>query len=78
VSVSKPGSISVSGIDHDGVYLADRPNRAKFDANFQGFWRFLTGSSGEYYFRTLKPVRYLGRQALHVHFNLKTASSRVV
>ena len=28
------------------------------DANFQGFGRFLTGSSGEYYFRTIKPVPY--------------------
>jgi protocatechuate 3,4-dioxygenase beta subunit len=32
-----------------GVYLADQPNRTKFDAHFQGFGRFLTGSTGEYY-----------------------------
>ena len=59
-------------VDHDGVYLADRPNQTKFDANFQGFGRFLTSSTGEYYFRTLKPVRYPGRQAPHIHFKIKT------
>ena len=26
------------------------------DANFQGFGRFLTSSTGEYYFRTIIPV----------------------
>jgi protocatechuate 3,4-dioxygenase beta subunit len=31
----------------------------------------MTGSTGEYYFRTLKPVRYPGRQAPHVHYKIK-------
>src|SRR5271170_3579713 len=64
-------TVEIWGVDHDGVYLADRGNRTKFDANFQGFGRFLTGSTGEYYFRTLKPVRYPGRQAPHIHFKIK-------
>ena len=64
-------TIEIWGVDHGGVYLADRPNQTKFDANFQGFGRFLTGSTGEYYFRTLKPVRYPGRQAPHIHFKIK-------
>jgi protocatechuate 3,4-dioxygenase beta subunit len=55
-----------------GVYLADQPRRSKFDAHFQGFGRFLTGSSGEYYFRTIKPVSYSGRPAPHIHFKIKT------
>ena len=38
--------------------------------NFQGFGRFLTGSSGEYYFRTIKPVPYPGRTP-HIHFKVK-------
>jgi protocatechuate 3,4-dioxygenase, beta subunit len=29
-------TVEIWSVDHDGVYLADRPNRAKFDANFQG------------------------------------------
>ena len=40
-----------------------RGQRDKFDTNFQGFGRFLTGSTGEYYFRTIKPVPYRGRPA---------------
>jgi protocatechuate 3,4-dioxygenase beta subunit len=64
-------TVEIWGVDHDGVYLADRGHQSKFDANFQGFGRFLTGSTGEYYFRTLKPVRYPGRQAPHVHFKIK-------
>ena len=57
--------------DNSGVYLADRPNHTKFDAHFQGFGRFLTGSTGEYYFRTIKPVPYTGRPAPHIHFKIK-------
>jgi hypothetical protein len=37
-------------VDHDGVYLADRPNQTKFDANFQGFGRFLALSQFEFRF----------------------------
>ncbi len=45
-------------------------NHAGRDKNFQGFGRFLTGSAGEYYFRTVKPVLYPGRTR-HIHFALK-------
>ena len=57
--------------DAMGVYLADRTARRKFDDHFQGFGRFLTGSTGDYYFRTIKPVAYAGRPAPHVHFKIK-------
>jgi protocatechuate 3,4-dioxygenase beta subunit len=67
----RSATIEIWGVDHDGIYLADRSNQTKFDSNFQGFGRFLTGSTGEYYFRTLKPVRYPGRQAPHIHFKVK-------
>jgi len=50
-------TIEIWEADTSGVYLADRRNRTKFDVNFQGFGRFLTGASGEYYFRTIKPTR---------------------
>ena len=69
-------TIEIWCVDHEGVYLADRGNQTKFDKNFQGFGRFLTSSTGEYYFRTLKPVRYPGRQAPHIHFKIKTRGQR--
>jgi len=68
-------TIEIWEADNLGVYLADRPRQSKFDANFQGFGRFLTGSTGEYYFRTLKPVPYTGRPAPHIHFKIKTKGS---
>jgi protocatechuate 3,4-dioxygenase beta subunit len=63
--------VEIWQVDHNGVYLhSGSNNAAKRDKNFQGFGRFLTGSSGEYYFRTIKPVRYPGR-APHIHFAVK-------
>src|ERR1051326_749948 len=56
--------------DNNGVYLNSRDTHAKREANFQGFGRFMTGSSGEYYFRTIKPVLYPGRTK-HIHFAIK-------
>jgi protocatechuate 3,4-dioxygenase beta subunit len=57
--------------DNNGAYIhSGTGNRDKRDANFQGFGRFLTGSTGEYLFRTIKPVPYPGR-APHVHYAIK-------
>jgi protocatechuate 3,4-dioxygenase beta subunit len=58
--------------DNSGVYLHSGSGGAveKKDKNFQGFGRFITGSSGEYLFRTIKPVPYPGRTP-HVHFAIK-------
>jgi protocatechuate 3,4-dioxygenase beta subunit len=64
-------AVEIWSVDNHGVYLADAPNRSRYDSHFQGFGRFLTGSSGEYYFRTLKPVSYPGRRAPHIHFKIK-------
>ena len=65
--------VEIWQVDHNGAYLHSRSaNRQKRDSNFQGFGRFLTGSSGEYYFRTIKPVVYPGRAAPHIHFVVKT------
>jgi protocatechuate 3,4-dioxygenase beta subunit len=58
--------------DNNGSYIHTQSgNREKYDTNFQGFGRFLTGSTGEYYFRTIKPVKYPGRTP-HIHFAVKT------
>ena len=57
--------------DNNGAYLHTRSgNGDKRDQNFQGFGRFTTGASGEYLFRTIKPVPYPGR-APHVHYAVK-------
>ena len=65
--------IEIWQVDNNAVYLEElrRSPQARYDANFQGFGRFLTGSSGEYYFRTIKPVPYPSRKAPHVHFKVK-------
>ena len=53
--------------DAHGAYLHSRSGNAeKRDGHFQGYGRFLTGLSGEYGFRTIRPVSYPGR-APHIH-----------
>jgi protocatechuate 3,4-dioxygenase beta subunit len=57
--------------DANGAYLhSGTGNQDKRDTQFQGFGRFVTGSSGEYLFRTIKPVPYPGR-APHIHYKVK-------
>ena len=63
--------VEIWQVDHKGVYLhTGSSGKASGDSNFQGFGRFLTGSTGEYYFRTVKPVPYPGRTP-HIHFAVK-------
>lgn len=63
--------VEIWQVDNHGAYLhTDSDNHDRRDRNFQGFGRFLTGSSGEYYFRTIKPVAYPGRTP-HIHFKVK-------
>ena len=63
--------VEIWQVDNKGVYLHSGSDRhGDRDKNFQGFGRFLTGSTGEYYFRTIKPVPYPGRTP-HIHFALK-------
>src|SRR5947209_16796496 len=51
--------VEIWQVDHSGSYLhshgANPEQAGARDRNFQGFGRFLTASSGEYYFRTIKP-----------------------
>src|SRR5262249_3480159 len=64
--------------DNNGAYLhSGTTNRDKRDVNFQGFGRFLTGSTGEYYFRTIKPVPYPGRTP-HIHFKIKKGGKELL
>jgi protocatechuate 3,4-dioxygenase beta subunit len=63
--------VEIWQVDNNGAYLhPGSAHRDKRDANFQGFGRFLTGPTGEYYFRTIKPVPYPGRTP-HIHFAVK-------
>jgi protocatechuate 3,4-dioxygenase beta subunit len=65
--------VEIWQVDNEGAYIHSKdPNHAKHDKNFQGFGRFLTGSSGEYLFRTVKPVPYPGRTP-HIHFKIRKA-----
>ncbi len=67
----KNATVEIWQCDNSGAYLhAGSSNAEKRDANFQGFGRFLTGSTGEYLFRTIKPVPYPGRTP-HIHFCVK-------
>ncbi len=60
--------IEIWQCDRDGTYLKQhQQGEEKFDTNFQGYGRFLTSSTGEFYFRTIKPVPYRGRSAAHIH-----------
>lgn len=70
--------IEIWQVDSQGAYLHSRSSNAKKrDGNFQGFGRFLTGKSGEYYFRTIKPVAYPGRTP-HIHFLVKMGDKRLL
>jgi protocatechuate 3,4-dioxygenase beta subunit len=64
--------------DNNGAYLhTGTGNADKRDKNFQGFGRFITGSSGEYLFRTIKPVPYPGRSP-HIHYKVKRAGKELL
>ena len=64
-------TVEIWQCDANGVYLhSGSDNGAKRDKNFQGFGRFVTGSSGEYLFHTIKPVAYPGRTP-HIHYAVK-------
>jgi protocatechuate 3,4-dioxygenase beta subunit len=68
-------SIEIWQVDHHGNYIHSHGQQAaERDAHFQGYGRFLTGSSGEYYFRTIKPVVYPGRTP-HIHVKVKVKGS---
>lgn len=55
--------------DNNGAYIHSRSPSANRDAFFQGYGRFVTGSTGQYVFRTVKPGLYPGRTR-HIHFTV--------
>ena len=67
----KNAVVEIWQCDNNGAYLhSGTSNADKKDKNFQGFGRFTTAASGEYLFRTIKPVPYPGRTP-HIHFKIK-------
>jgi protocatechuate 3,4-dioxygenase beta subunit len=59
--------VEIWQVDANGVYLHPRSGgAARRDPHFQGYGRFETSSSGEYSFRTVRPVPYPGRTP-HIH-----------
>lgn len=64
-------TVEIWQVDGKGVYLHSGSDKhGSRDTNFQGFGRFSTGSTGEYYFRTIRPIKYPGRTP-HIHFAVK-------
>ncbi|MFM7132161.1 MAG: intradiol ring-cleavage dioxygenase [bacterium] len=64
--------------DANGAYLHSRTgNKDKADKHFQGYGRFVTGSSGEYGFRTIKPVAYPGRTP-HIHYKISQGGKHLL
>ena len=70
--------VEIWQVDNQGVYLHPGSDRAgSRDRNFQGFGRFLTGASGEYYFRTVKTVPYPGRTP-HIHVKIRRGGKELL
>ncbi|TWT29437.1 dioxygenase family protein [Blastopirellula retiformator] len=74
-------TVEIWQCDANAVYLHTRDSAGKQDQqdkNFQGFGRFETASTGEYRFRTIKPVPYPGRPAGHIHAKVKVGGREVL
>ena len=68
--------------DADGSYVhtGGRQAAKPYDANFQGYGRFLSDAKGQYYFRTIKPVEYtlLGmHRCPHIHVAVSQNGRRI-
>jgi protocatechuate 3,4-dioxygenase beta subunit len=54
---------------------------APLDPNFQGFAKLMTGPSGEWRIRTIKPSGYdspIGHRTPHIHFDIKGRQVRLI
>ena len=70
--------VEIWQVDNKGVYIHTRDSSGRNrDTNFQGYGRFTTSSSGEYYFRTIKPVPYTGRTP-HIHVKVKKGGKELL
>jgi protocatechuate 3,4-dioxygenase, beta subunit len=70
--------VEIWQVDNNGIYLHSQcPGREKLDKHFQGYGRFETASTGEYRFRTIKPVPYPGRSP-HIHFKVRKGEKELI
>lgn len=70
--------VEIWQVDGNGAYLhSGTSNKDKKDKNFQGFGRFTTASTGEYYFRTVQPVAYPGRTP-HIHVKVRVKGKEIL
>lgn len=70
--------VEIWQVDGNGAYLHSRDQNASHrDKNFQGYGRFETASTGEYRFRTVKPVAYPGRTP-HIHVKVHHQGKEVL
>lgn len=54
---------------------------APLDPDFQGFARLVTGRTGEWRIRTIKPAGYdspIGHRTPHIHFDIKGRQARLI
>ncbi len=76
----KNAFVEIWQCDANGVYIHTRDAGPALDKNFQGYGRFLTDSTGAYYFRTIKPVPYGfkgAKRTPHIHFAISKNGARI-
>ena len=67
-------------VDGSYVHTSGRHATKPYDANFQGYGRFLSDAKGQYYFRTIKPVEYtlMGmHRCPHIHVAVSQSGRRI-
>ena len=70
--------VEIWQVDNQGIYRhTEAPNTEDRDRHFQSYGRFVTGSTGEYYFRTIKPKLY-GQRTPHIHYAVSYRNKRVL
>ncbi len=70
--------VEIWQVDNNAAYIhSGTGNADKQDKNFQGYGRFMTDSTGVYYFRTIKPVPYPGRTP-HIHVAVSRNGKRLL
>jgi len=73
--------VEIWQVDNKASYVhTDGANTGGRDRNFQGYGRFLTDSTGQYYFRTIKPVSYTLQgqfRTAHIHFAISKNGRRI-
>lgn len=67
--------------DARGNYIHTKGRTPTIDSNFQGYGRFLTDSTGQYHFRTIKPVPYTTggvSRCPHIHLAVSRNGKRIL